>query len=133
MSQVVSQQYAITARLRSSSSMAWESIFRRGMWIAPGRWSSSASGLGSTSTSCAPLATSLRTSSRRISLGISTPPTPYSRPLLMLSIGDLVLDITIVPEAKLRVDDDNPAQISVGGGGQAANCCERAVDLGDPT
>ena len=52
---------------------------------------------------------------------------------MMLSIGDLVLDITIVPEAKLRVDDDNPAQISVGGGGQAANFCAWAAHLGEPT
>src|SRR3984893_2643675 len=130
MSQTVSQQYTITARLRSSISAVWASIFRRGMWIAPGRWSSSYSGLGSTSTSCAPLATSLRTSSRRMCFGISESPTPYSRPLLMLSIGDLVLDITIVPEARLRVDDDNPAQISVGGGGQAAKFCAWAAQLG---
>lgn len=50
----------------------------------------------------------------------------------MLSIGDLVLDITIVPEASLRVDDDNPASISVGGGGQAANFCAWAAHLGEP-
>lgn len=51
---------------------------------------------------------------------------------MMLSIGDLVLDITIVPEARLRVDDDNPAQISIGGGGQAANFCAWAAHLGEP-
>jgi sugar/nucleoside kinase (ribokinase family) len=39
----------------------------------------------------------------------------------MLSIGDLVLDITIVPERRLRPDDDTPAAISIGGGGQSAN------------
>src|SRR5207245_11486650 len=65
-------------------------------------------------------------------LASATPLTPYSRPLLMLSIGDLVLDITIVPETRLRVDDDNPAQISVGGGGQAANFCAWAAHLGEP-
>lgn len=51
---------------------------------------------------------------------------------MMLSIGDLVMDITIVPEGRLRVDDDNPAGISVGGGGQAANFCAWAARLGEP-
>ena len=47
-----------------------------------------------------------------------------------MSIGDLVLDITIVPEGRLRQDDDNPAVIRVGGGGQAANFCAWAAALG---
>ncbi len=51
---------------------------------------------------------------------------------MMLSIGDLVLDITIVPEGPLRVDDDNPASITVGGGGQAANFCAWAAKMGEP-
>lgn len=51
---------------------------------------------------------------------------------MMLSIGDLLLDITIVPEGMLRVDDDNPATITVGGGGQAANFCAWAARLGEP-
>jgi sugar/nucleoside kinase (ribokinase family) len=51
---------------------------------------------------------------------------------MILSIGDLVLDITIVPEGKLRPDDDNPAVIRVGGGGQAANYCAWAAALGSP-
>ena len=51
---------------------------------------------------------------------------------MMLSIGDLLLDITIVPEAPLRVDDDNPATITLGGGGQAANFCAWAAKLGEP-
>ncbi len=51
---------------------------------------------------------------------------------MMLSIGDLVLDITIVTEGQLRADDDNPASITLGGGGQAANFCAWAAKLGEP-
>lgn len=51
---------------------------------------------------------------------------------MMLSIGELVLDITIVPEGPLRPDDDTPARIRVGGGGQAANFCAWAATLGEP-
>jgi sugar/nucleoside kinase (ribokinase family) len=51
---------------------------------------------------------------------------------MILSIGDLVLDITIVPEGRLRPDDDNQAVIRVGGGGQAANFCAWAAALGSP-
>jgi sugar/nucleoside kinase (ribokinase family) len=51
---------------------------------------------------------------------------------MIMSIGDLVLDITIVPEGRLRQDDDNPAVIRVGGGGQAANFCAWAAALGSP-
>ena len=51
---------------------------------------------------------------------------------MILSIGDLILDITIVPEGQLRADDDNPAVIRVGGGGQAANFCAWAAALGSP-
>ena len=51
---------------------------------------------------------------------------------MILSIGDLVLDITIVPEGRLRPDDDNPATIRVGGGGQAANFCAWVAALGSP-
>ena len=51
---------------------------------------------------------------------------------MMLSIGDLVMDITIVPDGPVRVDDDNPAKISAGGGGQAANFCAWTARLGEP-
>jgi sugar/nucleoside kinase (ribokinase family) len=51
---------------------------------------------------------------------------------MIMSIGDLVLDITIVPEGRLRTDDDNPAVIRVGGGGQAANFCAWVAALGSP-
>lgn len=50
---------------------------------------------------------------------------------MMLSIGDLVLDVTVVPERPLKIDDDNHASITVGGGGQAANFCEWAAALGE--
>jgi sugar/nucleoside kinase (ribokinase family) len=50
----------------------------------------------------------------------------------MLSIGDLLLDITIVPEGPLRPDDDQAARIDFGGGGQAANFCAWAAALGEP-
>lgn len=50
---------------------------------------------------------------------------------MMLSIGDLVLDITIVPRGGLRLDDDNPASITLGGGGQAANFCAWAASVGE--
>jgi ribokinase len=49
----------------------------------------------------------------------------------MLSIGDLVLDVTIVPERQLSTDDDTPAAIRIGGGGQAANFCAWAASLGE--
>jgi sugar/nucleoside kinase (ribokinase family) len=51
---------------------------------------------------------------------------------MMLSIGDLIMDITIVPEGPVRADDDNPASITVGGGGQAANFCAWAASIGEP-
>jgi len=56
----------------------------------------------------------------------------YSRPGVILSIGDLLLDITIVPDGPLRPDDDRAARIGIGGGGQAANFCARAAALGEP-
>jgi len=49
----------------------------------------------------------------------------------MLSIGDLVLDITIVPQRRPQPDDDTPAAITLGGGGQSANFCAWAASLGD--
>ncbi|TMB93357.1 MAG: hypothetical protein E6J40_15295, partial [Chloroflexi bacterium] len=58
-------------------------------------------------------------------------PLPYSRRLMMLSIGDLVLDVTVAPKGPMKVDDDNPANITVGGGGQAANFCAWAAALGE--
>lgn len=51
---------------------------------------------------------------------------------MIVSIGDLLLDITIVPEGALRPDDDRPASIRLGGGGQAANFCAWTASLGEP-
>ncbi len=50
---------------------------------------------------------------------------------MIVSIGDLVLDIAIVPEGPMRPDDDTPATITMGGGGQAANFCAWTAALGD--
>ncbi|HZQ50032.1 MAG TPA: PfkB family carbohydrate kinase [Candidatus Dormibacteraeota bacterium] len=50
---------------------------------------------------------------------------------MILSIGDLVLDVTIVPDRSVQRDDDTPASIRVGGGGQAANFCAWAASLGE--
>jgi len=51
---------------------------------------------------------------------------------VIVSIGDLLLDITIVPDGPLQPDDDSPAAISLGGGGQAANFCAWTAALGEP-
>ena len=56
----------------------------------------------------------------------------YPRRVLIVSIGDLLLDISVVPESPLQADDDTPASITLGGGGQAANFCAWAAALGDP-
>ena len=50
---------------------------------------------------------------------------------MIVSIGDLLLDISIVPDGALHADDDSPATITVGGGGQAANFCAWAASLGE--
>jgi sugar/nucleoside kinase (ribokinase family) len=51
---------------------------------------------------------------------------------VVVSIGDLVLDVAIVPEGPLQPDDDTPATITIGGGGQAANFCAWTSALGEP-
>jgi sugar/nucleoside kinase (ribokinase family) len=51
---------------------------------------------------------------------------------MIASIGDLLLDISIVPAGRLRPDDDTPATITVGGGGQAANFCAWTAALNEP-
>ena len=50
---------------------------------------------------------------------------------MVVSIGDLVRDIAIVLEGPLQPDDDSPAAISIGGGGQAANFCAWTVAVGE--
>jgi len=42
-----------------------------------------------------------------------------------------VLDVRIVPDGPLEPDDDSPAAITIGGGGQAANFCAWTASLGD--
>jgi sugar/nucleoside kinase (ribokinase family) len=51
---------------------------------------------------------------------------------VILSIGDLLLDIAIIPDGPLRPDDDRAARIAMGGGGQAANFCAWVAALGEP-
>jgi sugar/nucleoside kinase (ribokinase family) len=55
----------------------------------------------------------------------------YPRQVLIVSIGDLLLDITIVPAGPLVADDDSAAEITIGGGGQAANFCAWTAALGE--
>jgi ribokinase len=50
---------------------------------------------------------------------------------MVVSIGDLVQDIAIVLDGPLQADDDTPAAISIGGGGQAANFCAWTVAVGE--
>ena len=63
---------------------------------------------------------------------LRVPQLRYRRQVLIVSIGDLVLDIAIVPDGPLEPDDDSPAKISIGGGGQAANFCAWMAALGEP-
>jgi sugar/nucleoside kinase (ribokinase family) len=56
----------------------------------------------------------------------------YLRVSVIVSIGDLVQDIAIVLDGPLQPDDDAPARISIGGGGQAANFCAWTAALGEP-
>ena len=51
--------------------------------------------------------------------------------VVIVSIGDLVTDIRIVLEAPLEPDDDTPATVTVGGGGQAANFCAWTAAVGE--
>jgi sugar/nucleoside kinase (ribokinase family) len=50
---------------------------------------------------------------------------------LIVSIGDLLLDISVIPDGGLLQDDDTPATITIGGGGQAANFCAWTATLGE--
>ncbi len=50
---------------------------------------------------------------------------------MVISIGELLLDVTIAPHGQLNLDDDSPASIEVQGGGQAANFCAWAASLGE--
>jgi sugar/nucleoside kinase (ribokinase family) len=49
---------------------------------------------------------------------------------LICTIGDLILDVVVLPRAPLAVDGDTPATIRLTGGGQAANVAAWASSLG---
>jgi ribokinase len=52
------------------------------------------------------------------------------RPLSICTIGDLILDVVVLPEGRLVPDSDTPARIRLTGGGQAANVAAWASALG---
>jgi ribokinase len=52
------------------------------------------------------------------------------RPLTLCTIGDLILDVLVLPEAPLVPDADTPATIRFAAGGQAANVAAWARALG---
>jgi ribokinase len=51
-------------------------------------------------------------------------------PLSICTIGDLILDVVVLPERTLALDGDTPAQIRLAAGGQAANVAAWASALG---
>lgn len=52
------------------------------------------------------------------------------RPLSICTIGDLILDVIVLPDRRLVPDSDTPATIRLAGGGQAANVAAWASALG---
>src|SRR3989454_6995708 len=56
----------------------------------------------------------------------------YPRQVVLVPSGGRVLDVRIVPEGPLEPDDDSPASIAIGGGGQAANFCAWTAASGEP-
>ena len=53
-----------------------------------------------------------------------------TRPLSICTIGDLILDVVVLPERPLAPDGDTPAEIRLAAGGQAANVAAWASALG---
>jgi sugar/nucleoside kinase (ribokinase family) len=53
-----------------------------------------------------------------------------TEPLLICAIGDLILDVIVLPAAPLRADADTPSSIRFCAGGQAANVAAWAAALG---
>jgi sugar/nucleoside kinase (ribokinase family) len=53
-----------------------------------------------------------------------------SRPFSICTIGDLILDVVVLPDAPLAADADTPATIRFTAGGQAANVAAWAGALG---
>ena len=58
-----------------------------------------------------------------------TPTAPSDRPLIC-ALGDLNLDVVVIPDARLARDGDTPATIRLAAGGQAANVAAWACALG---
>jgi sugar/nucleoside kinase (ribokinase family) len=56
-----------------------------------------------------------------------------SRPPAICTIGDLILDVIVLPNVALVPDADTPASIRLGAGGQAANVAAWASVLGATT
>ena len=54
----------------------------------------------------------------------------HSGPLSICTIGDLILDVVVVPSEPLVPDADTPATITFTAGGQAANVAAWAASLG---
>ncbi len=52
------------------------------------------------------------------------------RPLSLCTVGDLILDVVVLPEHPLAPDADTPATIRLAAGGQAANVAAWASALG---
>lgn len=60
-----------------------------------------------------------------------TAPAPaVGRPPLIATLGDLILDVVVLPTAPLARDGDTPATIRLSAGGQAANVAAWAQALG---
>jgi ribokinase len=53
-----------------------------------------------------------------------------SRPLTVCTIGDLILDVIVLPDHELAPDGDTPSTIRLAAGGQAANVAAWASALG---
>src|SRR5262249_5337736 len=53
-----------------------------------------------------------------------------TRPISICTIGDLILDVIVLPARPLAPDADTPATIRFGAGGQAANVSAWASALG---
>jgi hypothetical protein len=69
---------------------------------------------------------------RRDDLGMDPERSPIGdrRPLSICTIGDLILDVVVLPKGRLVPDSDTPATIRLAGGGQAANVAAWASALG---
>ena len=63
-------------------------------------------------------------------MGPERSPIDAGRPLSICTIGDLILDVVVLPEGPLIPDSDTPSTIRLTGGGQAANVAAWASALG---